>query len=286
MKKIKTYLSRRVKIFLSRFFESQIDKFVKAKVKKTFKENNEIILIFSIGKVGSSTVYNTIKNSSVSIPVFHIHSLNEKRTDQQKKYYKDSNRKSVPLHLFESSAIANELKKYNGKLYVITLIREPISREFSSLFQDSFNFTNSIHLENDIFINSIKKKLHQLKESLPEEEWFTNELNAVFGIDIYNKEFDLKQGYLMHHENNFSFCLIRLENLDEKFHQITSELFNIKLNLIKSNDSKDKFYSKSYKDLRNQMKFEENQIRNLIQNRFIKNFYSDFEDNIIVKWKK
>ena len=116
--------------------------------------------MFSISKVGSSSIYNSIKKAkSINIPIYHIHSLSQEQIVVQKKYYKNSNRKSLPMHLIQSSVISDALKNYKGKVYIFTLIREPISREISSVFQDSFNFTKQRNIRGDVIEKVIDDKI-------------------------------------------------------------------------------------------------------------------------------
>ncbi len=154
--------------------------------------------MYSIGKVGSSTFYNSIKKSkSIKIPIYHIHSLAKEKIAVQKKYYKNSKRKSIPMHLIQSSVISEALKSYSGKLYIFTLIREPISRELSSIFQDSFNFTKQRNLNIDLIEKVITSKIKDLVEELPEYAWFTKELNEVFDIDVFELPFQYKSRILL-----------------------------------------------------------------------------------------
>ena len=129
-------------------------------MQNNFNTNDETILVFSIGKVGSSSIYNSIKKAkSINIPIYHIHSLSQEQIVVQKKYYKNSNRKSLPMHLIQSSVISDALKNYKGKVYIFTLIREPISREISSVFQDSFNFTKQRNIRGDVIEKVIDDKI-------------------------------------------------------------------------------------------------------------------------------
>ena len=50
-------------------------------------------------------------------------------------------------------------------------------------------------------------KIHKLIKNLPENEWFERELNKVFGINIFNYDFDSKKG-LKH--NNLNFVWLRI----------------------------------------------------------------------------
>ena len=74
---LKSYLKRSTSILLSRFLSWPIEKFESWRIKRLMNRNDNIILVYSIGKVGSSSVYKSIKDSPlVKAPIFHVHSLN------------------------------------------------------------------------------------------------------------------------------------------------------------------------------------------------------------------
>lgn len=286
MKKIKTYLSRRLKIIISRYFYKLIVVYTKFKIKKTFRNNKEIFLVYSIGKVGSSSIYNTLKQKDeFKKRTFHVHALNENRIKEQKDYYRKSKRKSVPYHLILSSRIAQELKSYEGKVNVITLIREPISRELSSVFQDSFNFTSSYSPDNELIMSAVKDKVNKLKKELPEVEWFNNELKHVFGIDIFKNDIELKNGYFVSKSPKLNFALIRLENLNNIFQTVMGEILpNIALDLVVANEARDKFYNEAYNKIRSKVKLSNEELNVIFSSAYVQKFYDDMEEGIKRKW--
>ena len=283
-----SYLKRVAKITLARRFEKQLHFIEKKRLKKIVDDNNKIVLIYTIGKVGSSSVYASLKESKnqIHFPVFHIHSLNPERIKKQKEYYRSSNRKSIPFHLIQSSVLVEILKNYTGKIFVYTFIREPISRELSSLFQDSFNFTTSRKLVRSGMVGLVNTKVKSLTDSLPEEEWFDNELKKVFGFDIYDMNFEPTKGYKILKKKNISLAFARLENLASNFSVINQKLFeeNLQVQLVHSNVSEDKFYKQDYKEIKNKINFSNSDLERVLKSRFINKFYPDYKEIIKQKW--
>lgn len=286
---LKSYLKRSTSILLSRFLSWPIEKFESWRIKRLMNRNDNIILVYSIGKVGSSSVYKSIKDSPlVKAPIFHVHSLNEERIKEQKRYYLDSERKSIPFHLIQSSIITSQLDSYKGKITVLTLIREPLVREISSLFQDSFNFTKSMTIDKDLISNVIDEKLHDLLKELPEVSWFERELKEVFGIDIFDIDFDINKGYHINISDQVNFTLIRLENLNVNFEQISKILFDLSepITMSPSNVSNSKFYHKDYKMISRERLLSGKEIERIINTAYINKFYPDYIQEIKEKWEK
>ena len=64
------------------------------------KINNPLIIILTPGKVGSSSVYKSLKREYKS--VFHLHNFTVKSVERSISYNLNSNRKYAPLHLIVS----------------------------------------------------------------------------------------------------------------------------------------------------------------------------------------
>ncbi len=151
------------------------------------------IIILTPGKVGSSSIYSTLKKKA-SNPVFHIHNLSEEGIENSINTHLHSDRKSKPLHLIVSNLLKEKLSNYNDKTYIITIIREPISREISSFFQNT-EFYKEV-LENKRLEIDTEKAFQILNKKFESdickqlEDWFNLEIKGNFEIDVFSKPFD------------------------------------------------------------------------------------------------
>ena len=105
-----------------------------------------LVIILTIGKVGSSSVYYSLKEQFTR-RIFHIHYISEEGIKTSLSEHKTSSRKSVPLHLITSKILSELLKKINHKTYIITVFREPVQRKLSSFFQNLDQFKNEVDLK-------------------------------------------------------------------------------------------------------------------------------------------
>jgi hypothetical protein len=284
-----SYIKSRLKVEVTKRFEKQLYFLERIRLSKIFKNSKEIVLIYTIGKVGSSSVYDSLrKNKKFGLPVFHVHSLAASRITEQKEYYRNSERGSIPFHLIQSSVLSELLANYTGKIYIISLVREPLNRELSSLFQDSFNFSSSINLIESDMESVIENKLQALLKNLPEDEWFSNELEKVFGFNIYKMPFDINKGYQIEVKNDVTLAFIKLESLRKIFPQAMTDLFkrDYNLTLSDSNIADDKFYNDAYKEIRKRINFTESEINHFIKTDFMQKFYEDQKDAIRKRWIK
>lgn len=281
-----SFLRQKIRILASRYLETPIRWYVKYQIRTVLQKSDQLILIYSIGKVGSSSVYDSIRSAFPnSNAVFHIHSLNPLRIEEQKRYYRQSERASIPLHLIISESISHELEAFKGNVYVITLIREPISRELSSVYQDYFNFSTDKNIASELMRKVSEDKVLELTKRLPEETWFDSEIKSVFGFDVLNDPFLVNKAFGIWSNGNVKLALLRMENLNQIFSRAMSELFGVdKFVLLHSNDSADKFYSDSYKRDSRAFKLTEDQLNAILSKPFYAKFYSDKIDEVRCKW--
>ena len=93
----------------------------------------ETVVIYQMGKVGSSSVKNTLMGLKLPINLYHVHALTKKRLDWLQDTYRNASRVRgkaiVHDHLAESMYLRKKLdQNYKKPWKVITLIRDPIAR--------------------------------------------------------------------------------------------------------------------------------------------------------------
>ena len=282
------FIKSRVKLFIVGNFEKSIISIESRRLKKILANNDSIVIVHTIGKVGSSSVFSSLQNSPFGISLFHFHALEPTRIRKQEHYYRSSLKKSIPYHLIKSKIVSELLDNYNGEIFIISLIREPISREISSVFQDSFNFIDSIHLKDNGIEHILIDKVNALSIELPEVEWFEREIKLMFGIDVYKQVFDLSKGYNIYTNGKIKMLLLRIEDLDEKFNESCQSLFSTDYNFLlkKDNISEDKFYDADYRSIINNFRIPNSEIDNILNSVFIDHFYRDQRNQIRERWSK
>lgn len=140
-----------------------------------------------MGKVGSSSIYESL-SSSLSHKPYHIHTLNPDRIRKQKDRQNSKNLK-IENHLFDSEAVIKNYLNQNKHLKIITLIREPISRNIAAYFQNLDIF----HKSNDKF-----KKSHIVNDKTIEHCAFLNVSPKIIAVlnQLSKKEYSNSQDLL------------------------------------------------------------------------------------------
>lgn len=249
------------------------------------------ILILTPGKVGSSSVYDTLKNK-IKNPVYHIHRYSQSGIEKTTKLFLDSPRKSRPLHLVMSKILSKKIKNYTGDVFVITIVREPISRIISSFFQNTELYKKEIE-NKKLQINTVKARelLYRNFESdvcRILEEWFDREIKDNFGIDVFANKFDTNNKYVITHNKNYHHLLLRMEDLNSIFPKAIQEFLNLDkpLSLQNSNVGKKKHYANAYGLVKSNTKLPSKIIEQIINSKYFQHFYKGLELKTIKKWSK
>lgn len=253
------------------------------------------IIIYSTGKVGSSTVLTSLiqffKSEAREVPVYHAHHLNglEKLAADVKVRFPN------PAQVLEKLEIDEELRRKidsdaTQNWNIITLTRDPVATKISTLFQML-----------EVFIPDWKSKydenqldLHELQELLIKQfvgrpgpgDWFDVQLKPVFGIDVYSSDFPHQRGYNIHSgKNRDRLLLIRLEDLNRVGQEAMNLFLNVKnFNLIPSNVGEGKVYSSLYREFK-KLPLPKSYLETCYASRYARHFYTDKEiENFIHKW--
>lgn len=227
------------------------------------------ILIYQIGKVGSSTIYQTLKHENIS--TVHIHHLIQKtgiiQMDNCTQYFID--------------------KYQNDGAKIISLVREPIARALSEFMQ---GFGREYILDNrcksdDIQIEARRWVTNSLEKN-EEFEWFDREIKGLTGVDIYQHPFDKEQGYAWIKEGKTEILLLKLEKLKENVNLIGEFVGKPGIELLSKNVGADKSSKYIYKELQRNFKLPANIIKQQFENNpKLDHFYTEAEKRVFFeKW--
>jgi hypothetical protein len=216
-----------------------------------------MILVYQMGKVGSCSIYNLLKQTQKQ-EVYHIHHL------------------FTNLHSVEKKDIAaNILKKISStptKIKIITLVRNPLKRNISAFFQ---NFENFIKKEEDM--SQVDTVFWNKYDQMIPNNWFDNELKKLTDIDVYEIGFNLKKGYHIYENSKFSVLVLKLEDLDKNI-KVLNNFLNIKIDkFLELNISADKKYygHDNYLELYTKIisNIDQDKIKLIASSKYIKTFY-------------
>jgi hypothetical protein len=261
-----TILNIRRKLFFLSWAAQHLEMF------ESWTEKDNLLLIYSLSKTGTSTVQHSLHEANAIVD--HFHRL-----------------------FFDPYPFLGELKdKYRQNtidilrtrksIKVICLMREPISRIISQIFQIVANreitfgdmqkgklLVDSL-TETIMFKKWIKSELNPMFESL---NWFDTELKQVFGIDVYAQPFDRENGYSVTKQGNVEVLMMKLEKLNSLEHVIAEFVGLSRFKLVNDNEGDNKPSKYLYKQVRDAVKLPHEVLDSYYKDSRMQHFYNEEE---------
>lgn len=187
------------------------------------------VFVYSGGKCGSSTLYNTLLNNEFK-NLIQVHS-NYHYSAIYQNIIEETGCKTVK-ELIESQKLQN--------IYIIDSFRDPIERLISSFFQNIATTIGENYMNIDnrlinywIFKNYKFEDYHPLDEEYP-----------------VLKDFEFNGKYIKLVKDNLTFIKLRFKDI-EHWSEYLSEIFSREIILHSDNLSENKEYNDKYKDFKN-----------------------------------
>lgn len=135
------------------------------------RNNKHPILIWQMGKVGSSSVYYSLQQIFNEKPVYHIHLLSKEMIEKGELYKRSLiNGNNSYLYNNEFRKKFKSSMRRGVKWKIISLVREPVGRNISAFFQNidiflsEFDNKSESHIPesdiSDIFLKNLIIKGH------------------------------------------------------------------------------------------------------------------------------
>ncbi len=229
---------------------------------------NDVIAIYTLGKVGSSTIYRTLKRYWFTPHVYHVHFLRQEAIQalEGTPVYEVNHRMTVPFWW----ALKNIKPQ---RVHYISLIREPIGREISNVFENPHSyFEEDVSTLNSDFI---LKRFIERVDFTYYENWFDDEFKAYTGINIYDHPFDREKGWQILEFQDKRVLLMTLESFKTTGAQALSRFLGIRIpELINANEGEQKTSKDQQRNLKEAIRFSEEQLDQIYGSPVVQHFYS------------
>ncbi|MBE7471634.1 MAG: hypothetical protein HS114_21060 [Anaerolineales bacterium] len=248
------------------------------------------IIIYTMGKVGSISLYEALTALKLDHPIYHTHNLTEDDIAKLQEAIDNE------IDVVRLSKKIEEIKQLRQLVYardgqrckVITLVRDPIAWAISALFQSIERKFPDLNLEDDPSINL--EKAQQIFEHRQEDlytlasTWFDTKIKNVFGIDVFSTDdFPKAKGYNIYQGEHADLLLIRLESLNSCYYNALKEFLNIDLlDLPYKNTASDKTYQSLYHTFVKSVNLSPGFIERMCAMQYVQYFYSQEE----IEWFK
>lgn len=257
---------------------------------------NTAVIIYQMGKVGSTSIHNSLEEASLQLPIYKVHFLSDEGMAHAVEFHQKTLKipwENTP-HIQTSEFLRDKIQTDPSSQWkVITLVRDPIMREVSEFFQ----YLHSMYPELLDEAGNIEKeraiKLLQTRLMFynPEKNytcrWFDMEIKGMFGLDVFAHPFDTDKGYAIQQHGNVELLILRLEDLNENFSEAIGQFLALTspLALIRSNVRAEQKRGSTYEQVRQELTLRESVCRKIYSSKYAQHFYSPAEiEQLIQKW--
>lgn len=220
--------------------------------------NKRLILIYSKGKSGTTTLAESLKRNGVK-RVYQFHNLDKAIIQERIQKFKKANSR-IPSSLINGIFLRIALKYYKGynEISIITLVRDPIDSLVSSYFQNRQNFYKNSCKPEDI--------IQYLKESdISLDKWFSRELIAFFDINPFEK-FNVRKGYqILIVDSNTKLLLLKTAKINSSENLISKFLRVEDFKIEKMNEASTRSDYQLYKEVKENLRMDKLKIENLMK---------------------
>ncbi len=243
------------------------------------------VIVYQMGKVGSTSIYRSLKSYVPAENLYHVHYISPANIAKAERYLSDKPEFRYQGHL----ETGKKLQKMLGdqlpgcKWKIISLVREPVSRRISAIFENLGHLKDIDRSHQDAAIASIQEKLCEEFRTFSDTAdragtWFDTELRDMFGLDVYSIPFPKKQGYHIYETPKADILIVRLEDLDRCHKEAFSRFLGIPhFELLKANVGNDKNYRALYDRVKNEIAIPDEYLDTIYNSRYCTHFYTDSE---------
>ena len=268
-----------VKNFFKQKFQS-----LKGRLKNYYsniKYGKNIFLIYSMGKVGTTSVYKLTHKKYPHFPIHHVHFL----SDNWVKRILPALNSEFHGNIKVANEVYKSLQRYSThRIKIITMVREPLMREVSDIFENWRGLLKADSI-NNLSFQMLKDYLdtHSHEYVL---NWFDSEFKEYLDFDIYSAPFDKEKGFSIYKTTKADILCIKLEKLNECITTAIKEFSGLTIeNSSSANSSEQKPGKELYRLLNKNYKAPKSKLQTLYQSKYVTHFYNNEEINSFIrKW--
>ncbi len=248
-------------------------------------QGKEPLIIYQMGKVGSSSILRSLKALKAFAPIYHVHYLTHKSINNVEKVNKFTH--WANRYLLEQ--INKGSKKQKWKL--VTLIREPIARNISAFFQNIELPFPDLDYQEFLKPEKIDEIIEYFLKNYPHKiplTWLDSQIKSVFDINVYETDFPKTKGYKIYRGDRADLLLLKLENLNQCAEKAFQEFLGVRhFSLVNKNISSKKKYYNVYRRFLDSIKLPSSYINKMYTSKYTQHFYTEEEINLFKsKWVK
>ncbi len=252
------------------------------------------ILIYQMGKVGSSTVYNTVKHMDTVYATYHLHWFSDPGIKKAEDYFKNLSSKKIPMHIQRSKMLKKLTDIKKDKIKVISITREPVGRLISDVFQNIHYYNPELVKMNDLHTKELFEETQKQLDNFDINSeygttWFDVELSKAFNINLYDYPFNQDDGYTIIKHENIEILLLQMETMNKVLKKALQEFLDYEqdIEILNTNIGEEKEFANEQSYVKENIDLDEKHLNKIYSSKYVQHFYSAKQiKSFVKKWKK
>ena len=216
-------------------------------------EQGKPVVVYTIGKTGSSTVLATVGRALPERPARQIHHLQPHRIARSDDSYRRQDRPRASVHVEVAKHMLRHQPPTPDEPWdVITLVREPVAQDVSVFFQVGerrgfMRIDDDGALIEPGSIDELHERFATWRDHEDDARWFDEDLLPSLGIDVYATPFDHAAGFARIDGERARLLLLRNEDLHRVGSRAIGDFLGIEPpELVAANVGAEKRYADVY----------------------------------------
>ena len=264
------------------------------------------VMVYQMGKVGSSSIMASFNALNQGWFVHHIHNMIPESLERLEAFTRqsftrplvtDKQRSSLLRQLISAEYLRARLARSadGRKLKVVTLVRDPVARNLSGLFE-VLDLELDYGLENQWQQKGPDETIREVREMFFTRFndhdipliFFDTELKCSLGVDVYEVPFQKAQGYQIYRAEKAEVLLLRLEDLKQCAPQAFHDFLGISdFRIVSSNVGSDKKYASAYNGLLQAIRLPDAYLDRMYDSKYMRHFYAPEDiEAFRAKWRE
>jgi hypothetical protein len=235
------------------------------------------VIVYQMAKVGSSAVVTALDQAGV--PVFHVHRMHAAHLTKLRESRLACGWRipPVPAHDRLGMMLHRKVIAAGRRAKIITLVREPIGRNFSAYFEHLDDIWHTENAHREISAEVLAKAFIERFTHGEPLTWFDEEMLPVTGIDVYASEFP-REGHQVLTAPHLELLVLKSEMDDETKHGAVERFLGRELPRLKrANDTSLKPTGSAYRRFLDTITLPRAHVERMLESRYTRHFYSEPE---------
>lgn len=255
------------------------------------------IVVYQMGKVASRCVVDSLSSSELQNPLYHVHVLSKKgirRTQSDLDTLCQRHGKTVvSRHLEESKKLRERLDKETVSGWkVITLVRDPVARHISEMFENArWFYPETLDADG---LPELGRSLAYLTTTLTDFDqdkdkttsWFDQEFQPALNIDVYARPFQAEEGYTIISGEKIELLILRTESLDQTLATASLQFLGLSsLRVLRANLASQKPHAATYASVLEKFRLPRPVLERIYSSKFARHFFTAEErQSMLHRW--